>query len=33
MAIDFSFPEELEFIRHKVRDFVEKRPATCHPEP
>ncbi|MGE4607145.1 MAG: acyl-CoA dehydrogenase family protein [Myxococcota bacterium] len=22
MAIVFSFPEELEFMRHKVRDFI-----------
>ncbi len=24
MAIDFSFPEEIELVRHKVREFVEK---------
>jgi acyl-CoA dehydrogenase len=29
MAIDFRFPEEVELVRHKVREFVEKvvRPA------
>jgi len=29
MAIDFSFPEDVELVRHKVRDFLEKvvRPA------
>jgi len=29
MAIDFSFPEEIELVRHKVREFIEKvvRPA------
>ena len=24
MAIDFSFPEEIELVRHKVREFIEK---------
>lgn len=24
MAIDFSFPEEVELVRHKVREFIEK---------
>ena len=29
MAIDFSFPEDVELVRHKVRDFLDKvvRPA------
>jgi len=29
MAIDFSFPEEIELVRHKVREFCERvvRPA------
>jgi acyl-CoA dehydrogenase len=29
MAIDFSFPEELELVRHKVREYIETvvRPA------
>jgi acyl-CoA dehydrogenase len=29
MAIDFSFPEEIELVRRRVRDFIEKvvRPA------
>ena len=29
MAIDFSFPEEIELVRHKVREFCEQvvRPA------
>ncbi|MCX5738258.1 MAG: acyl-CoA dehydrogenase family protein, partial [Proteobacteria bacterium] len=24
MAIDFSFPEEIELVRHKVREFIDK---------
>ena len=23
MAIDFSFPPELELLRHKVREFID----------
>ncbi len=24
MAIDFSFPEDVELVRHKVREFIAK---------
>jgi len=32
MAIDFSFPEEIELVRHKVREFIAKVVRPCEEE-